>query len=105
MPEECQPLVTPPAERNEPALWFAFHRGELLIAQSENEAQLPYCLDLSELGLNSVRSLYLGTYGGTHCYASELENANKLSARHEMQGLRARYPPGRAARFLATSPE
>ena len=89
MPYEYQPLVTPPAEVDEPAMWFAFHRGELLIVQSENEARLPYCLDLSELGLNAVRSLYLGTYGGKHCYVSELEHANTLPEGHELQGLRA----------------
>ena len=64
MAEEYQPLIVPPAERNERALWFAFHRGELLIVQSENEARLPHCHDLSELGVTSVRSLYLGTYDG-----------------------------------------
>ena len=91
MPNEYQPLVTPPAERNEPALWFAFHRGEMLIVQSEDEAQLPCCLDLSELGLSTVRSLYLGTYGGKHCYVSELEHANALPDGHELQGLRALF--------------
>jgi NAD+ diphosphatase len=91
MPNEYKPLVTPPAERNEPALWFAFHRGEMLIVQSEDEAQLPCCLDLSELGLSTVRSLYLGTYGGKHCYVSELEHANALPDGHELQGLRALF--------------
>ena len=89
MPEEYQPSVAPPAERNEPALWFAFHRGELLIVQSESAARLPCCADLSELGLSTVRNLYLGTYGGKHCYVSELEHANTLPEAHELQGLRA----------------
>src|SRR3990172_10175190 len=91
MSEVYQPSVTPPADRDEPALWFAFHRGEVLIAQSEEQAPLPYCLDLSELGLSSVRSLYLGTYGGKHCYVSELEHANELPHGHELQGLRALF--------------
>jgi len=89
MSDKYQALVTPPTERNEPALWFAFHRGELLIAQSGIEAALPYCHELSELGLSSVRSLYLGTYGGKHCYVSELAHANALPAGHQLQGLRA----------------
>lgn len=89
MPDEYRPLITPPAERNEPALWFAFQRGELLIAQSGDDSQLPYCVDLSELGLSAVRSLYLGTYGDKHCYVSELEHANALPDGHELQGLRA----------------
>lgn len=91
MPELYQPSVTPPAERNEPALWFAFHRGEVLIVQSEAAARLPYCLDLSELGLSSVRSLYLGTYDGKHCYVAELAHANELPHGHELHGLRALF--------------
>ena len=84
-----RPLITPPAQLDEPALWFAFHRGELLITQSEDVAGLPCCVDLAELGLNPARSLYLGTYGGKHCYASELEHAHALPAGHALQGLRA----------------
>ena len=57
--------------------------------QSENEARLPHCHDLSDLGLSSVRSLYLGTYGGKHCYVSELAHANTLPEGHQLQGLRA----------------
>ena len=89
MPDEYQPLISPPAERTEPALWFAFRHGELLIVQSKDEARLPCCLELSELGLNAVRNLYLGTYGGKHCYVAELEQANTLPAGHEFQGLRS----------------
>ena len=89
MSDEYQPLVTAPANRDVPALWFAFHHGKLLIVRSENEgARLPCCLDLSELDLGTVRSLYLGTYGGKHCYVSELD-ADTLPEGHELQSLRA----------------
>src|SRR3989304_9941809 len=91
MSDVYQPSVTPPAGRDEPALWFAFHRGEVLIAQSEEQARLPYCLDLSELGLSSVRNLYLGTYGGKHCYVSELQHRNELPHGPELPGLRALF--------------
>ncbi|HEV7820602.1 MAG TPA: hypothetical protein VGO84_05430, partial [Burkholderiales bacterium] len=72
---EYQPLVVPPAQRNEPAIWFAFHRGELLMAQVADEAHLPRAHDVADLGVSTVRSLYLGTYDGHHCYVSELEHA------------------------------
>ena len=88
MPAEYQPLVTPPTQRKEPALWFAFHRGELLIAQTADEARLPRVHDVADLGVNAVRSLYLGTYDGEHCYVCELEHANDLPAGHAMHGLR-----------------
>jgi NAD+ diphosphatase len=89
MPAEYLPLVVPPAQRNEPAIWFAFHRGELLMAQSADDAQLPRAHDVADLGVSTVRSLYLGTYDGHHCYVSELEHANDLPAGHAMHGLRA----------------
>lgn len=89
MAHEYRPLITPPAQLNERALWFAFHRGEMLLAQADEEARLPQCFDLSELGVSPVRSLYLGTYGDVHCYVSELEHANELPPGHAMQGLRA----------------
>jgi NAD+ diphosphatase len=56
--------------------------------RSANEARLPYCCELSDLGLSARRSLYLGTYGGKHCYASELEHINALPEGHGLEGLR-----------------
>ena len=91
MSDEYQPLMTPPAERSEPALWFAFHRGALLIVSTDGEPRPPLCSDLSELGLASVRDLYIGVYAGRHCYASELADHHTLPAGHELQALRAVY--------------
>ena len=88
MQHEYQPLITPPADRDDPALWFAFHRGELLIAQFNDEARLPRCRDIAELGVSTVRSLYLGTYGKEHCYVCELEHTQELPDGHALHGLR-----------------
>jgi len=84
-----QPAVIAPSRRDEPALWFAFHKGELLIANGGESARLPTCVELAELGLAATRSLYLGTYGGRHCYVSELAHAEGLPEGHALQGLRA----------------
>ena len=89
MQYEYQPLITPPAGQDDPAIWFAFHRGEMLIAHFDDEPQMPRCRDIAELGVNSVRSLYLGTYGGEHCYVAELEHAHELPDGHAMHGLRS----------------
>src|SRR5436305_1008214 len=88
MNNEYQPLITPPEKLGEPALWFAFKRGELLLVKTGDEPRLPHCQDLAELGLTASRSLYLGTYGGSHCYAAELEHAEALPEYHQMHGLR-----------------
>ncbi len=82
------PGVAPPAESDEPSLWFAFHKSELLITETAGAFQLPRCRNMSELGLTSVRSLYLGTYAGQHCYVSELAHAEALPGGHSLQGLR-----------------
>jgi NAD+ diphosphatase len=66
------PLHVPPEKRDEPALWFAFRKAELLICPSETAHALPWCMDLTEHGLNAQRPQYLGLYGGKHCYAVEL---------------------------------
>jgi NAD+ diphosphatase len=89
MTDRYEPGVTPPAATDEPALWFAFHKAELLISEGSGAFGLPHCRDLSELGLASVRRIYLGTYSGRHCYASELAHAESLPDGHSLQGLRA----------------
>ena len=89
MPHEYEPLVVPPAKLTGPALWFAFHRGELLIADAEESADIPRARDIADFGINAVRQLYLGTYGGEHCFVAELEHANELPHGHSMHGLRA----------------
>jgi NAD+ diphosphatase len=89
MKNRYEPGVTPPADADQPAFWFAFHKAELLVAGAADAPALPHCRDLDELGLASVRRIYLGTYGGRPCYASELAGAETLPAGHVLQGLRA----------------
>ena len=89
MKNHFEPGIAAPAEPAAPALWFAFHKAELLIAQSAGGVCLPHCRDLAELGLSSVRRIYLGTYAGSHCYVSELAHADALPDGHTLQGLRA----------------
>lgn len=89
MTDHYESAVAAPAERTGPALWFAFHKAELLIVQTGGVLQLPHCRDLAELGLSSVRSIYLGTWGARHCYVAELAHAETLPEGHTLQGLRA----------------
>ena len=84
-----QPAVLPPPDCDEPALWFAFHKSELLVAQTDNPLRLPDCRNPADLGLASARHLYLGTMDGRHCYVCELAHADQLPAGHALQGLRA----------------
>jgi NAD+ diphosphatase len=87
MPEYI-PLVTPPELRNEPALWFAFRKSEILVLNGIDRPAMPCCVDLSEHGLAPQRSQYLGRFDGAHCYAVEILESQPLPAGWAALGLR-----------------
>ena len=82
------PSHTPPQDRREPALWFAFRGAELLTCADNGEHTLPCCVQLDEHGLASQRSQYLGTYDGKHCYAVEIGESAPLPQGWQPIGLR-----------------
>jgi len=82
------PLHTAPETREEPALWFAFKRSEILVLNGSGQPELPCCMDLSEHGLAAERSQYLGLYGGKHCYAVVVSEAHALPDGWSTLGLR-----------------
>lgn len=88
MSEEYTPLVVPPAERTEPALWFAFRRQEILVLNGAERPAMPCCNDLGEHGLAPLRSHYLGLYGGRHSYAVEIPENQALPEGWVALGLR-----------------
>jgi len=63
---------SPPADKTEPAFWFVFQQNDLLVETVQNETVVPMSRDLSELGFEAVRSVYLGRLNSFHCYAAEL---------------------------------
>ena len=82
------PRVTPPGERQDPALWFAFQRSQMLVCRGTNGPTVPLCHDLAEHGLNPLRTQYLGTCDGRHCYGVELHETAQAPAGWELIGLR-----------------
>ena len=81
------PLHNPPEARDEPAIWFGFRKGELLVCTGERH-ELPCCRDLSEHGLEAERLQYLGLYDGKHCYAVEIPDSGDLPQGWRLMGLR-----------------
>ena len=65
--------ATPPAEQN-PAWWFAFVGSQLLVQQVAQQTHIPSLMSLSEIGLQPVRSQFLGTLSDRPCYEVELPN-------------------------------
>lgn len=62
MANEYIPLLTPPDQQAEPALWFVFQRREMLVRTVTNKPELPCCTDFADHGLKPRRRQYLGTY-------------------------------------------
>lgn len=82
--------VTPPAHRTEPALWFAFAGNNLLYRQDSAEV-VPQLVDFSELGLETVRYQYLGTFNGQPCYSVEMAESVVPPDGMVLKGLRQAY--------------
>jgi NAD+ diphosphatase len=72
MSDPFVPLVKPPESLNAPALWFAFQGAQLLVRREEGRALVPSARQPAELGLEALRSQYLGLYEGIHCFACEI---------------------------------
>lgn len=53
------------------ALWFAFRGRKLLVSE---DAAVPAVDSLERLQLTTVRTQYLGTLGGEHCFSAELQH-------------------------------
>jgi len=88
MDEQYVPLTVAPEARDEPALWFAFRRSEIVVVNGASRPELPCCIDLSVHGLAAQRAQYLGLYGGRHAYAVELSEAHALPEGWATLGLR-----------------
>ncbi len=74
--------------RDEPALWFAFRKAEILVVNGGGHPEMPCCMDLAEHGLEPQRSQYLGLYGSKHCYAVEIAESQSLPQGWATLGLR-----------------
>lgn len=79
----------PPAEHGGPALWFLFSREKLLVRCQGGEATVPL-LDSgpADLGLNPVRTQYIGRLERTPCYAAELPSNVDPPEGWDFEGLR-----------------
>jgi NAD+ diphosphatase len=85
------PAVTPPADRSDPALWFAFAESRLLYSE-QSPTVVPLLADISELGLTTLQRHYLGRLKGQHCFAVELDSHTTAPNNFVLNGLRKAYP-------------
>jgi NAD+ diphosphatase len=65
------PLVKPPAEVDEPAHWFIFSGGRLLVVSGDNQVALPQAKSPNDLGMTPIRTQYLGMLRDRHAFSAE----------------------------------
>ncbi len=64
--------VIPKTDITEPAYWFVFQHNNLLVEVVGDETVVPKVQGTEELGIEPIRSQYVGRLNGSHCYAAEL---------------------------------
>ena len=67
------PAVRPPDSQKSPGYWFVFQENRLLVRVEEERASPPVCKELGSLGVQPLRTQYLGTLGEHGCYCAELD--------------------------------
>lgn len=85
------PGIAPPTVQSEPAWWFAFVGNQLLVRQEGTLCQIPHLLNLSEIGLEPVRTQFLGTLDDRPCYSAELPKDTIPPDSMTLRGLRELY--------------
>jgi NAD+ diphosphatase len=83
--------IMPPAERREPAWWFAFQRNKLLVRMESYRVSLPCLVNFEELGLNPLCQHYLGRLDGRPCFAVEVAEETEPPSGMAFEGLRQVY--------------
>ena len=83
--------IVPPQERSAPVWWFIFSENKLLVSQKPESVTVPLLIDLSELGLTTMRQSYLGQLDDRHCYAVEVAEGTIPPAGMTFEGLREVY--------------
>ena len=75
-PPTYESLHMEPDTKPGASIWFVFRGGQLLVAQgTQGGMALPPFSDPAALGIESIRSHYLGTLSDLHCYTVEAPGA------------------------------
>ena len=83
--------VTPPESLSEPAYWYIFQGTQLLVRREAGRASVPTLLHPGELGLQPVRTQYLGTLGARHVFSAECAPDAPAPEGVSWSGLRALF--------------
>ncbi len=85
------PSADQPSDRKEPAWWFIFNRGKLLVSGEGDRQAIPLSLGFEGLGLDTREEIFLGTLEGKPCYAAVLAEGASAPAGMTFLDLRQLY--------------
>lgn len=85
------PGTTPFSPQPEPSWWFAFVSNKLLVHIKGTLSQIPNFVSLAEIGLEPVRTQFLGTLDGQPCYSAQLPKDTIVPNGMSLLGLRELY--------------
>ncbi|QSF44974.1 NAD(+) diphosphatase [Paenibacillus tianjinensis] len=104
------PSVNPDPEYSGSAYWFITHSGKLLVTETSGQADIPQLESPDQLAAAPIRTLYLGLFAGTPCFAAEVPSDMPEPAGMAFHPLRTLYDvldedvfhlAGRALQLLA----
>lgn len=72
MSELFVPLIAAPESVDAPALWFVFQGTQVLVRREESAVHFPVARHAAEVGVQTVRTQYLGLFAGQHCFSCEV---------------------------------
>lgn len=85
------PLITPPEAFATQSYWFVFRGNNLLVHREEKRAFVPKVEHISTLGIEPVRTQYLGMLGNAHCFSAECTEDVEPPRELAWSGLRALF--------------
>jgi NAD+ diphosphatase len=85
------PGFKPPSDVGQPALWFIFNKGRLLVSTPNGACHIPDSGDIAQAALTPVRRLFLGSLDSYLCYAAGWNNSGPLAPTFEWKDLRALF--------------
>jgi NAD+ diphosphatase len=84
-------LVTPPESLSEAAHWFIFQGSQILVRREQGRASVPLTREAGDLGLDPLRTQYLGLLGTRHCFSAECAADVPVPDGFAWSGLRALF--------------
>lgn len=77
------PAIRPPESQGSHGYWFVFQENRMLVRMEDQRANPPVCAELQSLGVEPLRTQFLGTFGEQGCYSAEL-----AAEAHPPEGMR-----------------